>query len=164
MRPSSSDSPPRPWYREPWPWILMAGPAAAIAAGLFTLALALRTEDGLVAEDYYRQGLAINRELRREARARELGLSALVAFEGSRLAVTLAGQSPPALRLRLIHPVRAGGDQSVVLRRVGVNEYEGHFDPSRGGRRRLLLEDPGASWRLDGNWNGTDATASLAAR
>jgi len=38
----------------------MAGPAAVIVAGFFTMALAFRTEDGLVAEDYYKQGLAIN--------------------------------------------------------------------------------------------------------
>jgi len=44
----------RPWYREPWPWILMAGPAAVIVAGIFTMTLAYRTEDGLVADDYYK--------------------------------------------------------------------------------------------------------------
>ncbi len=30
----SSDK--QPWYREPWPWILMAGPVIVIIAGVIT--------------------------------------------------------------------------------------------------------------------------------
>jgi hypothetical protein len=43
-------APPRPWYREPRPWILMAGPAAAVVAGAVTLWLALASADGIVAD------------------------------------------------------------------------------------------------------------------
>lgn len=31
----------RPWYREPWPWILMAGPALAIVGCAITIYLAM---------------------------------------------------------------------------------------------------------------------------
>lgn len=31
----------RPWYREPWPWILMAGPALAIIGCIITIYLAV---------------------------------------------------------------------------------------------------------------------------
>lgn len=141
----------------------MAGPAAAIVAGIFTLVLAFRTEDGLVADDYYKQGLAINRELRRDERASELGLTALVSFANARVRVALQGQAPPELRLRLVHPVRAGKDQFVVLRPVVPGEYEGSVASSGGENRRLVLEDTSATWRLTGNWNGRDQTASLAA-
>ena len=27
----------RPWYREPWPWIFIAGPASAVVAGIAML-------------------------------------------------------------------------------------------------------------------------------
>ena len=63
---SLPETAPRPWYREPWPWILMAGPAVVVVAGFFTLWLAVSTSDGLVVEDYYKQGLAINRVFARE--------------------------------------------------------------------------------------------------
>jgi hypothetical protein len=53
----------KPWYREPWPWLLMAGPAAVIVAGVITTWIAFSTFDGLVAEDYYRRGLNINATL-----------------------------------------------------------------------------------------------------
>ena len=54
---------PKPWYREPWPWILAAGPAIVVVAGLWTFVLAASTTDTLVTEDYYRKGLQINREI-----------------------------------------------------------------------------------------------------
>jgi uncharacterized protein len=39
------------WYREPWPWLLMAGPAIVVVAGLYTAYLAVTTNDALVAGD-----------------------------------------------------------------------------------------------------------------
>ena len=41
----------RPWYKEPWPWLLMSGPAAVVLAGALTAWLAFAGADGLVAED-----------------------------------------------------------------------------------------------------------------
>ena len=42
----------KPWYRYRWPWLLMIGPAIVVVAGAVTTALAIRTTDGLVADDY----------------------------------------------------------------------------------------------------------------
>ena len=33
------------WYKEPWPWLLMAGPAIVVVAGFFTLYLAISRPD-----------------------------------------------------------------------------------------------------------------------
>jgi hypothetical protein len=53
---------PRPWYREPWPWVAIAIPAAAVIMGLTTLYLALANPDYLVVdEEQYRE---ISSELR----------------------------------------------------------------------------------------------------
>ena len=40
----------KPWDRHPWPWILMAGPAIVVVAGIATTVLAVTTFDGLVGE------------------------------------------------------------------------------------------------------------------
>ena len=40
------------------------------------LATAIRTDDGLVTDDYYKKGKAINMELRRDKQAFNMGLSA----------------------------------------------------------------------------------------
>jgi hypothetical protein len=153
------------WYREPWPWLLMAGPAVAVVAGVFTAVLAIRSDDGLVADDYYRRGLAINQTLRREGRARELHLAATVSLSGTRMRVMLRGtaEAPAALRLRLIHPTRAGRDQTVALQHVGSGLYEGHFTPYAGEPRRLVIEDGQSTWRLTGAWNGRGSAVELGA-
>lgn len=52
-----------PWWRFGHVWLVIAGPAIVIVAGFVTLALALRTPDPLVADDYYRQGIEINKTL-----------------------------------------------------------------------------------------------------
>jgi hypothetical protein len=41
----------KPWYREPWPWVAIAIPAAAVLMGVTTLILALSNPDPLVVDD-----------------------------------------------------------------------------------------------------------------
>jgi hypothetical protein len=52
-----------PWWRHPLLWMVLAGPTVVVVASFVTLWLALRTPDPVVAEDYYRQGIEINRTL-----------------------------------------------------------------------------------------------------
>ena len=72
----------RPWYRQGWPWFLIALPATAVVGGIITAVLAVRTFDGTVAADYYKQGLAINEEVERAQLARVLGLEARIVMAG----------------------------------------------------------------------------------
>ena len=50
----------KPWYREPWPWILMAGPFAAMLGCLVTVYFAV-TQFGNqpIREGYVKRGLVI---------------------------------------------------------------------------------------------------------
>ncbi len=159
------ERPGNPWYREPWPWILMSGPAVVVVAGIATAVIAVRTSDGLVANDYYKQGLAINRVLDREHRARELGLAASVQFNetGDRVRVRIeAAQLPPAApRLTFLHATRAGFDQSVKLTLVAPGLYEGRLAPLPRGVWHVRLEDAAGAWRLDGQWRSGAPAARL---
>ena len=60
---------PTAWYREPWPWILMAGPALAVVGSLVSAYLAIHGADPVVDENYYQHGLEINRELAQQPQA-----------------------------------------------------------------------------------------------
>lgn len=143
----------RPWYREPWPWLLMAGPAAVIVAGIYTTVLAVRSDDGLVAEDYYKRGMAINQMLAREQRARDLNLSAQLAIDGDRVTVSMeksAAVLPPTLRLRIVHPTRAGEDRELLLAAKNPGAYEGSMPRQQTDARRVILEDVAATWRIAG--------------
>ncbi len=151
----SADRAANPWYREPWPWIVMSGPALVVVAGVITAVIAFRTSDGLVADDYYKQGLAVNRVAERETRALALGIAAKVIFneERDRVRVILASDAPlpPALRLTLIHPTRPA-DQAIELRPAGPGIYEGRLKAPPAAAWRIALEDTGATWRVAGRW------------
>lgn len=144
----------RSWRREPWVWFLAAGPLTVIAAGFVTLWLALASDDGLVTDDYYKQGLAINQALGRDRMAAALGLRASVLAGPERVRVVLTGsRMPAALRLQLSHPTRRGKDQEVALTAAAAGVYEGWLPAAvRAGRWRVLLEDAEKSWRLSGEW------------
>ncbi len=156
-----------PWYREPWPWVLIALPGIAVVGCSITLWLAVRSADGVVASDYYKQGLAINRELARTERAAALGLHAAVELagvnDGDRIRVRLAADRSlpvePTLRLELIHPGHGGFDRTAVLARTSGDaehaEYVGRFGEVRATAQpvawQITLESP--HWRLDGQMN-----------
>lgn len=138
----------RPWYRELWPWLLISGPAAVVVAGAATIWVAFASADGLVAEDYYRQGLAINKRIAREENARRLGITAAVVLEGERMKVRLDGQKPEALFVHLAHATRAGHDVRVRLAPQPSGAYEGDVGPLPRGRWRVVIEDPRGTWRI----------------
>lgn len=146
----------RPWYREPWPWLLMLGPAVVVVAGVFTAWLAFRSNDGLVVDDYYKQGLSVNQTLERDQRAVAQGLRADIMRSGMQLRVMLGGNAslvlPERLSLKLMHPTRGGEDQTVLLVADGAGLYTGKLSKEISGRWTLALEDSSGQWRLYGHW------------
>jgi len=146
----------RVWYREPWPWVLAAGPILVMIAGTITVWLAIQSDDGLVADDYYKQGLAINQVIRRDRVAADQQLFANVLFnyDNQRLRVFLrsaVGEGlPPATRLRILHPTRAGADQVVELPASSEGVFDANVSALTAGRWILSLEDTQGTWRLIG--------------
>jgi len=129
----------------------MAGPATAVVAGLITAWLAVRSNDGLVVDDYYRQGLAINRTVSRSAAAERLGIRAQIFLADDRIRVLLGtATAHEALSLRFVHPTRSGMDQSVDLTAMQPGEYGARLRPLAPGRWHVVLE--GNDWRLAGDW------------
>lgn len=62
---------PAPWWRFGYVWLVISGPAVVVVAGFITLWLAMANPETLVAQDYYRKGVEINKTLAAE-RARAL--------------------------------------------------------------------------------------------
>ena len=135
-----------PWYRQRWPWLIMAGPLAVLVAGAVTTWSAFASADGLVAEDYYKQGRGINRRLAREEAARAQGISAQVELSSS-IVVTLQGAAPEALFVHLAHATRAGHDVRLRLVPSG-GKYVAELPPLPPGRWHIAIEDPRGTWRL----------------
>lgn len=145
-----------PWYRQFWPWFVIALPLTAVVASIATLVIAVRDPDGLVVDDYYKQGLAINQALGRDRQAQALGLSGLVRLDpaGGQLALTLSGLPANAdtddLELRLVHPTRPHLDRSLMLTRESRDAWSARLGPIAPGRWHVQLESPQGAWRLAG--------------
>ena len=138
----------QPWYRHRWPWLLMAGPAAVLVAGAVTTWIAFASADGLVADDYYKQGLAVNRVLAKEEEARRLGITAEVRIGEGEIAVRLAGERPAVLFVQLAHATRAGHDLRLRLVPRADGVYRAELAPLAEGRWQVVIEDARGSWRI----------------
>jgi len=145
----------RPWYREPFVWMLIAIPGWAVISGFVTLYLASASFDGLVADDYYKQGLEINRSLARDRAATARGLDATLRLDRAagqvrtNLQASSAPRMPERLRLGLYHATRAGFDREVALERTGARAYAAALPELVPGRWYLELGT--AEWRLTGS-------------
>lgn len=149
------DTTAKHWYQEPWPWILAAGPALVVVAGIATAVIAYKTNDGLVTEDYYKKGLAVNQTIAQSDRAATAGIQAGVKITSETLSVRLSVkdtsfQLPSTLVVTLSHPTRAGLDQTRVLTQSG-GSYSGEFRLPASGHWLILIEDESKNWRLMGN-------------
>ncbi|MEJ2256539.1 MAG: FixH family protein [Woeseiaceae bacterium] len=160
----------KPWYRQFWPWFIIALPAAAVIGGLTTLWIAVQTTDSLVvrSEDGVRN--ATDRRIAAERFASRANLAALVDINpetGVVSAVMRSGELravPPALEFELSHPAFADRDQTITLVQAmpdahGNPVWVGHFTSIPEGRFYAALS-AGDTWRLSGEWRG-EATLSL---
>ena len=164
---TANTSAQNPWYREPWPWLLMAGPVIVVIAGFITLAIAIQSSDGLVADDYYKQGKAINMTLTRDAQARTLGYRAQLALNANGLIALKFDHDLPSdstLKLTLHHPTRAGFDRQILLRRGADNSYTAAMPPIDASRWTMTLENQARTWRLTGDWNAGEKSVRLGDR
>jgi len=148
-----------PWYKHRWPWILMAGPAVVIVAGFITAWLAIESNDGLVDDNYYKVGLAVNQQLKQKQLAAELNLKAVLNISPDDRAVQLVLSGlprealPDTLQVRLVHPTRKNEDQTLLLQRQ-ANVFSEPLKASPGtGRWNIVIEDPLAGWRMDSVWD-----------
>jgi hypothetical protein len=143
----------------------MAAPATAVAGGAVTLWLAVSTSDGLVADDYYKQGLAINRVLHLEQEAARLGIGLRLEPVPGTLTARLHGGAPrpEALFVRLAHATRAGNDMRLRLAHAGGGVYRSELPPRAAGHWRVIVEDPRGEWRVAGDWSGTLQPFTLGA-
>ena len=134
--------------------MVLAIPAVAVVVGVVMLVLANATWDGLVADDYYRQGMEINRSLARDAEAARLGLEAVVSFPApdvveARLTgvdVTTAMAAGNRLDLRFARAARAGADVRVVMTRDTPGIWRGTLPALASGKWYVELGNE--RWRL----------------
>lgn len=148
----TGETPPRKWYREPYVWLLIAFPLLAVIGGSITGILALESDDGLVVDDYYNQGLEINRVLERDQAAVNQGIEVRlqIAREQHRFRLFLSGNEnfkPPAqVSVSFLHATRSGYDRKVLVSSNDGNLYQGGLPDLVPGRWNVQIETE--SWRI----------------
>ena len=154
----------KPWYRQFWPWFIMALPASAVVAGLTTVWISMQTTDSLVVRSDDGVKNATERRISAERLASELDLAAILAIDpatGTISAVMRSGdlrEIPATLDFELSHPAFADRDQQITLNIAmpdadGNPVWVGHFVTVPTERFYAVLSS-GDEWRLSAEWQG----------
>jgi len=112
-----------PWYKQFWPWYLMFLPASAVVAGIATVIIAVNNRDHLVVDNYYKEGLAVNRVIIRQQQALRLNLQARASYISTtgKLRIVLdpdVTSNLNSLVFSLVHPTREDWDKKIILQKV----------------------------------------------
>ncbi len=154
----------QPWYRQFWPWFIIALLSSSVIAGLTTVWIAMQTTDSLVVKSEDGMQIVAERRINAEQLAAELQLAALIGinFETGVISVTMRsgdiGAAPAKLELEFTHPAFADRDQLITVHRARPDEagnpvWVGHFVDVPDGRWYVTLKS-GDDWRLSGEWRG----------
>ena len=139
--PGSNVPPTGAWYREPWPWIIISGPLTVVIACMATTVIAVRSDDGMVAGDYYKRGLLVNQQLPKGGVVTaHLGALLALAPDGELKVHPEAGDPQgDFLRVTLSHP-GSGARETLSLRRNADGDFVGMLAQSRHGRWIVTVE------------------------
>lgn len=144
---SRADAASLPWWRHPWPWLLIAGPLTVVIASMTTFWIAYKTDDGVVAADYYKRGLLVNQTLPKVPVPLPR-LAATVFFgDGGELRVRPeeGDARGDVLRVTLAHPASAT-KETVTLTRDVDGEFVGFVHADRPGLWTISFDS--ADWPL----------------
>ena len=152
----SAETSPAPWYKQFWPWFLIFFPALAVVAGIITVIIAVKTDDGLVTDNYYKEGLAINKTLDKELHAQKLGIEAQANWDQLTQTITLKlsgkfTEQPAHLAMHLAHTTRAKQDQVITLfLSPDKKSYTGRINTVKQGNWIIIVESDTQNWRING--------------
>jgi hypothetical protein len=145
-----------PWYTHRWPWFLMLGPASVVVAGSFVTWLALGHPDAMVVDDYYKQGKAINQDLRRDRVASALRLAVQLRYDGGRLQGRIESFGRPLgapFTIRLAHPTLPQRDLVLPVRPDANGLFSMPLPVLEHTHWQVVVEGKLRDWRLAKGWS-----------
>jgi hypothetical protein len=153
MRPPREDT--EPWYKQFWPWFLISLPLSVVIASIVTINIAIESNDGLVSDDYYKEGLGIHKDADSAAKAEALGIAGNIRFDAETGAITLGLDKPLStgdrqLTLEVVHPTMPNQDQTIQLTASGEGQFVGRLQPLNPANWKLALRPDDQSWRIEG--------------
>lgn len=149
-----------PWFKQGWPWALIAIPFLTVIAGVITFMIAKDTSDSLVQDDYYKKGLAINSNLERLNFTQSMQLIADIEVDTANnlIIVKLEAnensqkQLSNQLSINFSHPTLKSKDKSFQLSQLSKNEFVADFTQLDSAYWHIQIEDESKTWLLKGRW------------
>jgi hypothetical protein len=141
----------------------MLGPASVLAGGGYVAWLAAGHPDALVVDDYYKQGKAINQDLRRDRAATKLGLALQAQYDprAGTLSGRLAGQAAP-FTIYLAHPTLPQRDLRVFVKPAADGSFSVALPVLERTHWQVVVEGALRDWRLARGWDGVGPLAIVA--
>lgn len=149
-----------PWYRQPWPWLILGILAWGIVSSLITMSVAVRNPPQMQTGDYAQLGKALVDTHRRADRAGELGLAGDLRLADGQWMLELRSrpEAGPGDRLlmRIQHPADAGRDRQILLRMARPGQYLAVAEdwPSRG---RIIVSDLEQTWWISSTFEAHES-------
>ncbi len=141
----------RPWFKEPYVWMLIGIPLSSVLVGIFFITTAVQNKDTLVRDNYYKDGLAYNSELQWDKKAKEMDIRLEMLVNNNEMHMTLMNSrlAPPlTLKMSLGHPTIPEKDRESHLQLKQDKSYIGFIEALEDGRYYLLLECAEQQWRI----------------
>jgi hypothetical protein len=145
-----------PWYTHRWPWFLMLGPASVLVAGSVATWLALGHPDAMVVDDYYKQGKAINQDLRRDRVASSMRLALQLRYGGGHLEGRIQSFGRPLaapFTIKLAHPTLPERDLSLPVKPDADGSFRVPLPVLEHTHWQLVAEGNARDWRLARSWD-----------
>lgn len=151
------------WYKEPWMLLVLGGPLIVVIAAIITFYLAWHGSDNVLTRDYYRQGLNIDKDIQRDAKAAEYKMHAHVKIDtaAGKILLHLEGKTvlPASIKLSIASSSRTSeyeDIQKIELAQTSSGNYEGIIKtpspPDSINHTLWHVKIEGADWRLTSDW------------
>lgn len=138
-----------PWYKQFWPWFVIAIPMSSVIVAVIQISFALNSPNDLVKENYYKEGLGINKVLDKRQRAQELFIEADIIIDNltGEVILTTKNTQDANLTLNFVNSAIANKDFTLSLSRIAENQYRGQLNKTLQGIWSLYLESE-LGWQI----------------
>ena len=148
----------KPWYKQFWPWFLIAIPGSSVVTGIIMVTVAFTGQDTLVRDNWYKEGMTVNQRMEKRNRAEQAGIKAFITFDSAENIVTLRlsnldATTDPGLTLELVHPTLAQRDVRAELFKTPDNRYFAKLNNTPSGLYYALLSSSQGDWEIESKVN-----------
>ena len=152
----------KPWYKEPWPFILVSITGLGVVAGSTLAVIGFSNPPEIVSGQFGSLAKFVTEDSALIDQARALGLSGRLALDGDEVVLRMSAHDgtslPEQLMVQFQHPATSAGDSVALVSRTAGGEYRGSYAVPPHARAHVSVTDLGQNWALAGR---LDAGASI---